>query len=245
MMEVFGSVDSLIETAAEKIVNMSQKAIEERGRFVLALSGGNSPQPLYRLLSTPAYVTRVPWGRTVVLWSDERYVPISDDRSNAGMAKKLLLDHVPIHSNDILTMYEDRLQPQDAAAKYERRIVKLFGKTAPRIDVTLLGCGEDGHTASLFPGSPLLIENSTLVAAVPSSTTGLARVTMTPLLLNQSRKILFIVYGEQKAAIVHRVLDSPPEPSPLPAQLVVAKDGPTRWLLDRAAASQLTANQSK
>jgi 6-phosphogluconolactonase len=240
MMEVFGSVEDLMETAANKIVNMSQKAVEDRGRFILALSGGNSPRPLFQLLARSPYREQLPWGRTVVLWSDERYVPLTDERSNARSAKSLLLDHVPIHANDILTVYENGLEPTEAAARYERRITELYNGESPRIDVTLLGCGVDGHTASLFPGSPLLEENAALVAAVPESVAGVARVTMTPLLLNQSRKILFIVYGSEKADIVHRVLDASSETSPFPAQRIVARDGPTRWLLDREAASRLT-----
>ncbi len=240
MIEVFGSVDRLVKTAAKKVVNVAQNAVQERGRFIIALSGGHSPRPLYQLLTESPYRDQVPWRRTIVLWSDERYVPLSDKRSNAGQAKSLLLDHVPVHANSILPMYVDGLDPQKAAAYYGRRLVVLFANASPRIDVTLLGCGEDGHTASLFPGSPILSENSAFVSAVPKSETGVARITMTPLLLNQSRKIIFVVYGQNKADVVHRVLETPPESPPLPAQLVVATDGPTRWLLDKEAASQLT-----
>ena len=240
MMEVFGSVDRLIETAAKKIVNVSQDAVQERGRFIIALSGGNSPRPLYRLLAEPPYRDQVPWRRTIVLWSDERYVPLADDRSNAGHAKSLLLDHVPVHANSVLPMFVEGLDASAAAAYYERRLVELFHNDPPRIDVVLLGCGEDGHTASLFPGSPLLEERSAFVSAVPRTRTGVARITMTPILLNQSRKIIFLAYGQKKAEIVHRILESPPDTPPLPAQLIVATDGPTRWLLDKEAASHLT-----
>jgi 6-phosphogluconolactonase len=174
-----------------------------------------------------------------VFWSDERYVPLSDERSNAGMAYRLLLDHVPIPDSNVFPMYRDDLEPPGAAEQYEKTFLEIFSDERPRLDVTLLGCGKDGHTASLFSGSPILNERNRLVAAVSKPGEDIFRLTMTPKLLNASRSIMFMAYGADKAGIVQRVLADPAGSEILPAQAVTALSGSTYWLLDYTAAAHL------
>lgn len=202
----------------------------------MALSGGNSPRPLFKLLAQPPYLDQLPWHKTWVLWSDERYVPLDDDRSNAGHAMKLLLEHVPIPPEQILAIYKDGAGVDEAAALYESEVRGLLDGDAPRLDMVLLGCGTDGHTASLFPGNPVLSKSDALVRAVKPAQSDIARVTMTLPLLNQARSVVFIVTGEAKADIVHRILE---DSEPLPAGMVQPVQGELLWLLDSEAASKL------
>jgi 6-phosphogluconolactonase len=181
----------------------------------------------------------MPWSDTFVLWSDERYVPLHDDRSNAGAAETIMLKNVPVPVKHVFPMYMDGNPPEKAARRYEEIIRGLYPEGQPRLDLVLLGCGTDGHTASLFPGSPLLSGRHSLVGAVQAEQRDVPRITMTPTLLNQARLIVFIVYGESKADAVKRVLSSDAPADELPARIIAPVDGTVRWLLDDEAASQL------
>lgn len=238
MIRIFDNADSLLENAARKIISAAREAVDKRGRFVIALSGGHSPRPLYRLLAGQPYSDQIPWKHTIVLWSDERYVPIDDKRSNAGTALELLLKHVPIPDDQILPMYIQGVIPEDAANRYQAALVNLFKTGLPSLDLTLLGCGKDGHTASLFPGSSLIKEKEALVAAVKKEG-DVPRITMTPPLINQSRRIIFIVYGSEKAEAVEKVLEGSGEAEELPARAIEPLKGEIHWLLDQQAASNL------
>jgi len=239
LIRVFPDVDTLSEEAADLIVKLSQEAVEKHGRFLLALSGGQSPGPLYERLAKTPYRDQIPWKQTWVFWSDERYVPLTDARSNAGMAMELLLRQVPIPEDQILPVYNESTNAEKAAAEYEAAIFRITGREAQRFDLIMLGCGEDGHTASLFPGSPVIDEKNALVAAVQSPTGDMKRVTMTLPLLNQSRAVLFIVHGQAKAEIVWQIHEDRTDSTQLPAQLIRPSDGELLWFLDSAAASKL------
>jgi 6-phosphogluconolactonase len=195
---------------------------------------------LYRLLTQSPYRDTIPWKKTFVLWSDERFVPLDDERSNAGNAKRLFLDQVPVPEDQVFPMYGEGLNPAQAAAAYEATIGDLFTPDETRLDLTLLGCGDNGHTASLFPHSPVLYEQHALVKAVEPAESDVPRITMTPRLLNQSRVILFIVYGEKKAEAVRAVFKNSADPTDIPARIIRPVDGRMRWLLDAAAASGIT-----
>jgi 6-phosphogluconolactonase len=239
LIRVFSNVDALSREAANLVAELSGKAVEKRGKFLLALSGGNSPGPLYERLAEMPYRDQIPWKQTWVFWSDERYVPLSDDRSNAGMAMKLLLSRVPVPKDQILPIYDENANAEKAATEYEAAILETAGRSAQRFDLILLGCGEDGHTASLFPDSPVLNEKNALVRAVQSPGGYLKRVTMTLPLLNQSRAILFILHGQAKAEIAWRILGDQSESVQLPAQLIRPSDGELLWFLDSEAALKL------
>jgi len=179
-----------------------------------------------------------------VLWSDERCVPLNDERSNAGMAFKLLLRHVPVPEDQILPLYIEEMTPTESAQMYEKKMTDLFDTGLPRLDLTLLGCGEDGHTASLFPGSASLGAGQTLVRAVDSFQGDVPRITMTPQLLNRSDQVFFIVYGRSKAKVVQKVLEDAAPTRELPAQAIHPPDGVTVWFLDREAAADLRKDRT-
>ncbi len=239
MIKVFRDIESLTHSAAQLFVTAARRAVHERGKFIVALSGGNSPRPMFRLLADPNYSERVPWDNTYVLWSDERYVPLTDKRSNAGIAEKLFLKHVDIPADRIMTMYNEKLDIAQAADEYENVLKDTFGAEGPHIDLTFLGCGEDGHTASLFPGSPVLHDHDALIRAVDSSDHEVPRLTMTPRLLNRSREIVIIAYGAKKAETVHSVMEGPRNPEEFPIQSIHPDDGILYWFLDTLAASGL------
>ena len=240
-VDSFPSVKLLTEKAAKIVESAAREAVETRGRFLLALSGGNSPRPLYQLLSQPPYSDRIPWENTIIFWSDERFVPLDDDRSNAGMAMELLLNHVPVPTRQIFPMHFEDLDAEEAADQYESIISNIFGNEGPHLDLVLLGCGTDGHTASLFPGNKVLREKRALIRAVHPEQSDIPRITMTPPLLNQARQILFIAYGREKAQAVSSILQGRSNPDKYPAQLIAPTQGQALWLLDNAAASRLNA----
>jgi len=199
------SLDSLSHEAADRIIFEGKKAIELRGRFLLALSGGRTPQPIYKLLASKEFSRKLDWSKVYIFQTDERCVPIDHIDSNFGMIKNLLLDHVSV--KHCYAIYEGDKSPESAARSYENRIIEVFGLSTgevPRFDLMLLGIGEDGHVASLFPG----FENdctSRLVVAPFLKTLNKYRISTTFNIINQSRKIMIIINGLRKISILDHI----------------------------------------
>ncbi len=246
-----GDIESLAQAAAGRIIAASEAAIAARGRFTIALAGGSTPAALYRLLAAPSNVDRLDWLRTEVFFGDERCVPPEHEWSNYGMASRTLLSHVPLPPDQCHRM-EGELPPAAAESRYALTLACVFDLQAarwPQLDVILLGMGEDGHTASLFPGMEALAEGSKTVVAteVPAYVRPqVPRVTLTLPVLNAGREVMFLVAGQGKAAMVKRVLEETAsergEEALLPAArvqpaLVRPVPGQLTWFLDRAAAS--------
>jgi 6-phosphogluconolactonase len=217
----------LARPAAEWLELEVSKAIAERGRCALALSGGRTPEPAYREL---ALATSIDWPRVEIFFADERAVPPDHVDSNYRMVDLALLSRVPIPASQVYRMEAERSDRDAAAREYERRLPR-------RLDILLLGIGPDGHTASLFPGSPALDERQSLVLPVLGAKPPAERMSITPPVIEAARKIMVLASGEDKAAVVARALEGPQAPKAVPAQL--ARRG--TWFLDQAAASQLTA----
>ncbi len=244
--EVFPTVDALMRAAAEAFVRCAAESIRVSGRFAVALSGGSTPASLYALLATDAYARRVDWPRVHVFWGDERCVPPGDPASNYRLARESLLDHVPL---PIANLHRIRGEddPAAAAAAYERALRQAFAtpdgppRHAPgsRFDLVLLGMGDNGHTASLFPGMPAVHERGRWVVAQQVVAEPMWRVTLTPVVINAAGEVVFLVSGRGKAATLGRVLDGPHQPDALPAQVVAPRSGRLRWLVDAAAAADL------
>jgi 6-phosphogluconolactonase len=190
-------------------------------RPAVCLAGGSTPQAAHRLLASPEYAVRVDWGRLHVCFGDERQVPLDDPRSNYRAACDSLLDHVPVTSANV--------HPITAADSYEGLLRSFFGER-PDFDLLFLGMGDDGHTASLFPGSIALLEEERWVIDPPDVVAGMARHTLTLPALNSARRTLFLVAGAAKAPALARIRAG----EPLPAGLV---DG-AEWLVDAAAAGE-------
>jgi len=251
-LAVSASREALFEAAAECFVTAAAVAIRTSGSFTLALSGGSTPRGLYALLASERHAARVEWSRVHVFWGDERCVAPHDPDSNQRMAREALLDHVPLPNSHVHAIRGED-EPTTAAARYEQALREAFAtptgppRSAPgaRFDLVLLGLGEDGHTASLFPGSLAVQEARRWVMAERVELHATARVTLTPLLINAAAEVIFLVSGRAKAAILKRVLCGPREPERLPAQAILPRAGELRWLADAAAASGLDSSPAQ
>jgi 6-phosphogluconolactonase len=235
-IEVFQSIDALNKAVADYIVTVSNKAIAERGRFTIALSGGDSPQKLYALLAKTPYSEQIEWKKIFVFWGDERWVPIDDKRNNAYQVKSILLDKVIIPASNIHRIPVN-LSPNQAVIKYEKELRAFFENKPIQLDVILLGLGENGHTASLFPGTKVIHEHAEGIRFVEGNPPIGGRITMTAALINRARHILFLVTGEKKAGILGKVLDDSYQPNLYPAQLIKPIHGDLIWFADQEAAS--------
>ncbi len=202
MIESFPTPERLADAVARHIVARAADAISATGRFTLALSGGSTPRAAYSRLATGDWgLATGDWRLVHVLWGDERCVPPDDPRSNYRMAKEALLDRVPIPAHQIHRIRGED-DPEQAAAEYERELRVLLGSEGP--DLVLLGLGEDGHTASLFPGQAAVHETARWVMAVPAPDATMWRITLTPAVLNPARNVTFVVSGANKSARLRR-----------------------------------------
>lgn len=219
-----------VERVATRLQSVAQAAIDERGRFSLALSGGSTPKALYELLASPEWKDRFQWDKIDIFFGDERAVAPDDALSNFKMANEALLKHVPAR---VFRMEGEREDLESAAKEYEAQVRSLGGP----IDVVLLGLGDDGHTASLFPASPQL-EASEWVAATPpaSMQPHVRRLTFTFPLINEARHAWFLAVGAGKAERLQQVLQGPRDVQTLPSQGVDPNNGELKWFVDEAAA---------
>lgn len=236
---------SLINGAADMIIESAAQAIAARGRFTLALSGGSTPRPVYARLATKAYRDRIDWHKVQIFFGDERCVPPDNPQSNYLMVRTALLDQVPLRPRNIHRIRGEE-SPEKAAADYTGTLQRNFGGDAAGggpppegFDLILLGMGDNGHTASLFPGLAAVTETVRWVMALYVEVVGMWRVTMTPVILNAARQVVFLVSGTEKAAMLQRVLEGPYQPVVLPSQIIKPVCGELHWLLDAPAAAKL------
>jgi len=238
VIQVCNDPESLSEAAARLFVKRSRHAVQVQNQFSVALAGGHTPERTYQILSEPPFHDQVPWTKVHVFWSDERCVPPDDPRSNAHMAHQALLDRAPIPPDQIHPIRCNQ-NPQQAAEEYESLLRDFFAGRSPCFDLILLGLGENGHTASIFPGTPAVEEQERWVIAVFVAEQAMWRITMTPLLINRAAMVTFLVAGTAKARVLQRVLDGPFEPYDLPAQLIQPVSGGLDWIVDEAAYREL------
>lgn len=237
-IKIFENTDYLYESAANLILSIAEKSIKERGKFVLSISGGKTPKSLYNLLSSQIYINKFPWKDSYVFWSDERYLPKNDEHNNSHVANVILFNKIDIPLSHVFPV-PVQLPPIEAAKKYEETIRDFFGNPLPHFDLILLGLGENGHTASLFPGTPVLHEKLRLVKEVFVDEQQMFRITMTALLINKARHIIFLVTGENKSEILENILKAPYQPEKYPAQLIKPDNGKVYWYVDNNAAKLL------
>jgi 6-phosphogluconolactonase len=241
-VQIFQTKDTLFSAAADSLRDLALQAVEDRGRFLLVLSGGSTPRPLYELLSRSPYDTQIPWQKTHVFWGDERAVEPDDAQSNYGQAYELLLKKVDVPADHVHRI-RGEVPPAEAARAYADELMRFGpgGRPWPRFDLVLLGMGSDGHTASLFPGSthPLRETQSTLAVTGSYGDRPSGRVTLTPPIFNSARHIHFLVTGAEKAETLARVLNDKKNRVRLPAQRIQPDEGQVTWFVDREAASRL------
>ena len=238
IIHTYPDLESLSLAAAALWTRQAEHAVKIRGRFAVALSGGQTPRRTYEILAQPPFREQVDWDRTHIFWGDERCVPADDPRSNARLAREALLEQVPLPRTQIHPL-SCRPSPAAGAREYETLLRDFCAGTPPGLDLIFLGLGEDGHTASLFPYNGALEERERWTAAVYVPAPGLNRVTLTPAFINQAATVAFLVAGAAKAGALREVMQKPGDPRRLPAQLIKPEPGALYWLLDRAAAGQL------
>lgn len=221
---VFDDLEKLYKKAADAFVDLSKKSIQKKDRFVVALSGGSSPKAIFKLLATPEYKEQIEWNKVYFFWVDERWVPLNDDRSNFRMTDEALLNQVPVDQNNIFPMYADGISPEDYAKAYEQQIRTVLGDEGI-FDFILLGMGDDGHTASLFPGEEVLNEKEKWVSAYYLKPQEMFRITLTAPIINNADHILAIAFGESKKHALNEVLNGEYNPSLYPMQLIEKRDG--------------------
>jgi 6-phosphogluconolactonase len=232
---VYPDLDALSHAAMEEVLRVVAESVAACGRFAIALAGGHTPGQMYSLWASK-YSAQTPWDKVHLFWGDERFVPQDDPLSNYRMARETLISHVPIPAANVHPVPTNFAKPQQAAEAYEAELRKFFGSAPPAFDVQLLGIGGEGHTASLFPGSPVLEENQHWVAAVRAPADPPDRLTLTPVVLNCGRHTFFLVAGENKRKILAAIRSEPDsEPSEYPAARI-RPPGPVLWFLDQAAA---------
>ena len=243
-IEVFPDRQRLIQAAAGHIVRLASEGAAKSEMFTIALSGGLTPRPLYTLLATQTFAKRIDWPRVHVFWGDERCVPPEDPRSNYRAARETLLDSVPLPPGNIHRIHGEK-EPQLAAAAYEQELRSFFGSRVPDepppvgFDLVLLGMGDNGHTASLFPGMTAVTERVRWVMAQYVEMVSMWRITLTPVVINQAKNVTFVVSGAEKACLLRDVLEGPIQPEMLPAQIIRPARRRPLWLIDKAAAGYL------
>lgn len=241
MIQIFKDANELSAAAADIFVQAAKEAIASKGSFTVALTGGSSPIKLHHLLATPAYSDQIDWANVYVFWGDERWVPMEDDRSNAKMAFETLLNFVHIPTKQIHPMYDAVQTPEAFAAEYEQWIKEQVGANGA-FDLILLGMGDDGHTASLFPGTAVLGEETKWVAAYYLQAQDMYRITLTAPLINRAKQLVVMTFGEKKTHALYEVLEGERNPQLYPSQLLNPVNGKLTFLVDEIAASQLSAS---
>lgn len=241
-IRIFKDLEKLSHHAAELFVEQAAEAISQRGRFLVALNGGNTPMRLFQLLATD-FREKLDWSNVHVFWGDERCVPVDDPGSSYGQAKEALLSHVNIPENNIHRI-KGELPPPVASKEYAQTL-KSFAEDNldfPHFDLVYLGMGEDGHTASLFPGSPVEVTEPTLPVTANYQDRPANRVTLTQLVFNEAQMIAFMATGSKKANTLAEVLSDRYNPELFPAQRIDPKHGELIWLVDEDAASKLPSS---
>lgn len=236
---IFDNAEQVARAAADRFTEIAQASIADRGRFSVALSGGSTPRLTYELLASPDYRDRIAWGSVHIFFGDERSVPPTHEESNYRMASEAMISRLPIPTENVYRMIGED-DPATAARLYEKALRSFFNDAPwPRFDLVLLGMGDDGHTASLFPHTPALTERQAWVVANPVEKFKTFRLTLTPPTINHAAHILFMVTGAAKAARLAEVMHGPRDPERLPSQMIQTVDGSLTWLVDKASAVNL------
>lgn len=238
-LKIFLEVEDLLNALAEHICEVAAEAIEARGEFTFVLSGGSAPPKLHALLASAAFRHKIDWSKTYFFFGDERFVPEGDPQRNSLMAEKTLFKPLKIRKSQIFTI-DASLSPVASANSYWQQITQHFKGKPVAFDLNLLGLGTNAHTASLFPHTKVLTETEATVKSIFVEEVGMERITMTAPLINQSRQIVFLVFGEEKKEAVYNVLENEAgTPADYPARLISTDAQKVQWYVDEAAASLL------
>ena len=238
----------LASVAADKFKQLANEAVEKKGIFNVALSGGSTPKAMFDLLSEEPYRDLMPWSKIHLFWGDERHVPLDNKDSNYRMTKEHLLSKISIPSGNVHRIEAENSDAKEVANKYQKHLQQYFNLSemeTPQFDLVFLGMGDDGHTASLFPGTDAVHDFENLVAAPWVEKFNSHRITITPKVINNSDRVIFLVKGEEKADALVRVLEGEKDIDRYPAQVVNPTHGSVLWLCDRAACRKLSSVTQK
>jgi 6-phosphogluconolactonase len=242
-IEVFKDNDHLCHALAEWITSLIEETLTRKEQFSLVLSGGNTPKKLNLLLAGSPYKDRIDWKKIQIFWGDERAVPLDDERNNARMAFDTLLNKVNI-SKEQIHIIDTSLSPDAAAMQYEEILNEYFGTDvlpAQTFDLVLIGMGDDGHTLSLFPGTPVIHEEKSWVVGYYLKAQDMYRITLTKNIVNRADHIVFLISGKDKAHALHQVLEGERNPDLYPSQVIIPTQGELHFFTDQAAAAELEA----
>jgi 6-phosphogluconolactonase len=241
-LEIYPDDEHLCRELAEWMTSLIEDTLRQKDRFSLVLSGGNTPKKLHRLLASEPYKERIDWTKIHVFWGDERAVPLEDERNNAKMAFDTLLNLVDIPPQQIHLM-DTSLSPEAAAMQYEEVLNEYFGTDrmpARTFDLVLLGMGDDGHTLSLFPGTPVIDEEKSWVTGFYLQAQDMYRITLTKNIVNHADHIVFLISGKAKAHALREVLEGDKNTHLYPAQVIIPTQGELHFFTDEEAASLLS-----
>lgn len=237
-LHIYKDANELSQHAAKWVAGYISATLKKRDRFTIALSGGSTPHKLHTLLAAAPYKDQIDWSKVHVFWGDERAVPFEDSRNNAKMAYDTLLNHVPVPASHIHVMRTD-IDPQAAATAYEKILHQYFAHTTTSFDLVLLGMGDDGHTLSLFPGTPVIHEEKKTATAFLLEAQDMFRITLTAPIVNRAARVAFLVAGAGKTTALKEVIDGDYRPDTYPSQVIKPSPGELHWFLDKAAAALL------
>jgi 6-phosphogluconolactonase len=241
-LHILKNKETLSDELANWVCDVITESLKKQEFFSLVLSGGGTPKLLFKKLASREFKNKINWKRVHIFWGDERVVPFTDERNNAGMAYQLLIDHIDIPASQVHIIRTD-IEPNFAVDEYSKLLHSHFDHTFQSFDLVLLGMGDDGHTLSLFPDSPIIEEPINWVNSVFSKKQSMYRITLMPSLVNRAAKIAFMVEGENKANVLKEVLEGEYNPIKLPAQIIKPANGELHWFIDEAAAKELTSKK--
>lgn len=237
-LHIFKSKEEMSDELALWMCKVISDTLKEQEYFTLVLSGGQTPKLLYTKLASKDFKEKINWKRIHIFWGDERVVPFNDDRNNAKMVFDILIDHLDIPSGNVHIIRTD-IEPNFSVDAYRKMLHTYFDNTSKSFDLALLGIGDDGHTLSLFPGSPIIEDHIHWVNSVYYLKQEMYRITLMPILVNRSSNIVFIVDGPKKSKVLQQVLEGEYQPTKFPAQIIKPEVGELHWFLDEAAAKEL------
>lgn len=243
LIQIWKTRNELRQSVAGKIYEVIRRTLKEKTQCCIVLSGGGTPRNVYRRMGLDETNEFIDWNRVQVFFSDERAVPPDDPQSNYSMVQHEWISHIPIPQSHVHRI-QGELNPKSAAEKYEQEIRKVFKQDPVVFDLVLLGVGEDGHTASLFPETDAVLEKEAFVTPVFVQQFKNWRVTLTVPILNAAREIIFLATGTKKASIVQRILEKDTPDIELPASLIQPPHGTLCWMIDEEAALELKEHSS-
>ncbi len=237
---IYKNNEELSNELALWLCDLINSTLKNQEFFTLVLSGGETPKSLFKKLASENFKQKINWERIQFFWGDERVVPSDDERNNAKMAYDILIDNVDVPASQVHIMRTD-IEPVFAAKEYEKILHHFFDNTDKSFDLVLLGMGDDGHTLSLFPNSPLINgDNGNWVNAVYNEKQQMFRITLMPAIVNRASQIVFMIEGKKKSRVLRKVIEGEYSPGELPTQLIKPVRGELHWFLDEDAAQDLS-----